>query len=367
MPSSPISDSLRELIDALPVRAAPPATLLPSPGIGLIGCGSISEVHLRAYKKLGLNVVGLCSRRPGAAKARAREFFPAAETFESSAELLALDEVEIVDIATHPAGRGDLMRAALEAGKNVLSQKPFVLTLADGRELADFAQRQGVKLAVNQNGRWAPHLAMIREAVKADLIGVLEEVDISVAWDHSWTVGTAFDRTAHLVLFDFGVHWFDFIVSLLGEREITQVEASVSFSPGQSSPQPMIAKVEIRGDGFKASIAFDGDSSDRQSDVTRVAGSTGSLQSEGPDLRDQALSLILGDERIELPLTGDWFSTGFEGSMCELIASVRSGDEPLNGAQANLRSLQLAFAACASADLGEVVRPGSVESFPGYN
>ena len=84
MSSSPSSDHLRELIDALAVRAAPPATHLPSPGIGLIGCGSISEVHLRAYKKLGLNVVALCSRRLEAAEARAREFFPAAETFDLS-------------------------------------------------------------------------------------------------------------------------------------------------------------------------------------------------------------------------------------------------------------------------------------------
>ena len=321
-------------------------------------------MHLRAYKKLGLNVVALCSRRLEDAEARAREFFPEVKTLDSCAELLALEEVEVVDIATHPSGRIELIRAALEAGKNVLSQKPFVLSLAEGRELAGFAERQGLKLAVNQNGRWAPHLAMIREAVKADLIGALEEVEISIAWDHSWTVGTAFDRTAHLVLFDFGVHWFDFIVSLLGGREVTEVEASVSFSPGQSSPQPMLANVEMRGEGFRASLAFDGDSSERLRDVTRVVGRSGALLSEGPDLRSQTFSLCLDEEQIELPLTGDWFSTGFEGSMCELIDSMRRGHVPLNDAQGNLRSLQLAFAACASADRGEVVRPGSVDRFP---
>jgi predicted dehydrogenase len=363
MSSRPRSDH-REAIEALSSRAAPPATPLPSPGIGLIGCGAISEMHLRAYKKLGLNVVALCSRRLEDAEARAREFFPEVKTLDSCAELLALEEVEVVDLATHPSGRIELIRAALEAGKNVLSQKPFVLSLAEGRELADFAERQGLRLAVNQNGRWAPHLAMIREAVKADLVGVLEEIDISVAWDHSWTVGTAFDRTAHLVLFDFGVHWFDFIVSLLGDREVAEVEASVSFSTSQSSPQPMLAKVEMRGDGFRASIAFDGDNNERPSDTTRVVGRSGVLLSEGSDLSDQALSLFLGGERVELPLAGDWFSTGFEGSMCELIDSVRRGHEPLNNARENLRSLQLAFAACASADLGEVIRPGSVESFP---
>ena len=43
--------------------------------------------------------------------------------------------------------------SALEAGKHVLSQKPFVLDLDDGQELVDLADRNGLKLAVNQNGR----------------------------------------------------------------------------------------------------------------------------------------------------------------------------------------------------------------------
>ena len=118
----------------------------------------------------------------------------------------------MVDITPHPAERVPLIEAALKAGKHVLSQKPFVLDLDTGERLADLADKKGVKLAVNQNGRWAPHLAYMREAVRAGLIGDVSPCHIGIHWDHSWIVGTPFEEIDDLILFDFAMHWFDFLV-----------------------------------------------------------------------------------------------------------------------------------------------------------
>ena len=52
---------------------------------------------------------------------------------------LARDDIDVVDITTHPAERPPLIETALTAGKHVLSQKPFVLDLDVGRRLADLA------------------------------------------------------------------------------------------------------------------------------------------------------------------------------------------------------------------------------------
>jgi predicted dehydrogenase len=366
--SRPLSFAPEELeatLSLLAPKIAPAAVDLPGPGIALSGCGAISELHLSAYSRLGLRVNALCSRDEAKAKARALEFFPEAATFDSHAEMLQHPDVAVVDIATHPDVRGPLIEASLRAGKHVLSQKPFVLSIPTGTELIELAESRELTLAVNQNGRWAPHLASIRELLMAGAIGQLEEIDVLVAWDHSWTVGTAFDRTAHLVLFDFGIHWFDFIASLLGERELEQVSATVSFSHGQASPQPMIATVEMSGPGLRVSISFNGDEQDAPLDETRVTGADGVLVASGPNLKTQELTLTRGDESLCVPLAGDWFSAGFEGSMCELIAAAKEGREPLHSARENLRSLELAFAACASADSGVAVRPGDVEAFPG--
>ena len=103
------------------------------------------------------------------------------------------------------------MRRALNAGKHVLSQKPFVENLDDGRELVELAARRKLKLAVNQNGRWAPHLAYIREAVRAGLVGEVTGVHVEIRWNHGWIAGTPFEAVDDLILWDFGIHWFDFL------------------------------------------------------------------------------------------------------------------------------------------------------------
>ena len=97
----------------------------------------------------------------------------------------------------------------------MLSQKPFVTDLAVGKRLADLADKMGVTLAVNQNARWAPHFSYLREAVRGGLVGDVEGAHCDVHWDHSWVKGTAFETTPHLILYDFAIHWFDFITTLM--------------------------------------------------------------------------------------------------------------------------------------------------------
>ncbi|HSU66214.1 MAG TPA: Gfo/Idh/MocA family oxidoreductase, partial [Tepidisphaeraceae bacterium] len=150
------------------------------PAIGLIGCGGVTDMHLRAYKKAGYNVVALCNPHLEKAEARRREFFPKATVYSDYRELLKRDDIEVVDIATHPEIRSNQIEESLKAGKHVLSQKPFVTDLNRGERLADLADEKGLRLAVNQNGRWAPHFSYIRHAVARGLVGDVQGVHFAV-------------------------------------------------------------------------------------------------------------------------------------------------------------------------------------------
>src|SRR5438128_9876086 len=75
------------------------------PRIGLIGCGGITEYHLRAYKAAGYEIVALCNRTEAKARARQREFYPRADVYTDYRDLLRRDDIEVVDVATHPAER----------------------------------------------------------------------------------------------------------------------------------------------------------------------------------------------------------------------------------------------------------------------
>src|SRR5205823_14928752 len=137
-------------------------------------------------------VVALCDCVQERAQTRKKEFFPRAEVYEDYRELLKRDDIEVVDIATHPAQRAKLIPAALEARKHVLSQKPFVLDLDLGEKLCDFADKRGVKLAVNQNGRWSPQVAWTRLAIDAGLVGDVMAAHLSCHWNTEWLATTVY-------------------------------------------------------------------------------------------------------------------------------------------------------------------------------
>lgn len=336
------------------------------PAIGLIGCGGISQAHLGAYKEAGYNVVVLCDKIESNAQRRRDEFFPHAQVTTEARQVLERPDIEVVDIATHPGDRVALIRGALQSGKHVLSQKPFVLDLDTGAELADLADAQGVRLAVNQNGRWAPHFSWMREAVRMGLVGELMSLHTRVHWDHSWIAGTPFERIRDIVLYDFAIHWFDFAATILNASDVqaTKIYASRSRAVGQSIEPPLLAQVAFEFEGGQGSMAFDAALPFGSRDETLIGGTRGTLYSTGPDLGTQHVSLTTEAGVANPKLEGKWFNDGFLGTMAELLLSIEQDREPTNSARNNLQSLALCFAAIASASDGEPRVPGQIRRLP---
>ncbi len=335
----------------------PPMPRLYRPRIGLIGAGGIAAAHLDAYRTAGWEVAAICGRTLSKAEARAAEFAPAAKVADRYEEILSDRSIDVLDITPHPADRLPLIEAALRAGKHVLSQKPFVLDLADGERLVQLAQDKGLKLAVNQNGRWAPHLSWMREAVRAGLIGEVISVHVSIHWNHGWIAGTLFEKMEDLILYDFGIHWFDFLASIAGGR-LKSVYAMAGRAKGQTAAAPLLSQVLLRMEGGQASLIFDGGAPHGSRDSTFIAGTKGSLVSDGPDLGAQTVTLTKAQDRARPALQGTWFNDGFRGAMGALLVAIEDDMEPANGAAENLNSLALAFAAIWSRRTGREIAIG---------
>jgi predicted dehydrogenase len=334
------------------------------PKLGLVGAGGVTEYHLRAYQKLGLEVTVICDLDLERAGKRRDQFFPDADITDDFRQVLRRDEVEVIDAALHPEQRIPLIEAALEARKHVLSQKPFALDLDLAARLADFADKQNVRLAVNQNGRWAPHFAYTLAAVRAGLLGELGSADFNLSFDHSWTIGTHFENIHHLLLYDFGVHWFDLASCLLADRDIKSAYACVTRASYQKARPPFLASVVIEADGAQIRMVFNAAVTFGQSDRTLIAGSLGTLESIGPSLSDQRVVLTTTAGVASPDLSGTWFANGFQGTMTELLCAIEEKREPQNSARNNIRTLALCFAALASANTGQPVCPGAVRTFP---
>ncbi|MDZ4716909.1 MAG: Gfo/Idh/MocA family oxidoreductase [Roseiflexaceae bacterium] len=337
------------------------------PGIGLIGCGGIAAQHLTAYRHAGFRVVALCDKTEAKAEDRRQRFAPDAAIYTEYRELLKRDDVEIVDITTYPIPRVAIIEDALRAGKHVLSQKPFVVDLDVGERLVELADQHGLKLAVNQNGRWAPHFAYMRQAVAAGLVGDLGSVHISINWDHSWIADTSFNDVHDLLLYDFTIHWFDMVTCLFGDRQPTGVYAAIQQATSQRAKPPMLGGAVITYAGGQAVLSLNATVVHGQQDRTFVAGSQGSLLSIGPSLSEQTVTLFTAAGHATPALEGTWFREGFQGTMAELICAIEQNREPLNSARANLRSLALTLAAVASTRDGIVRVPGTVRRLPEYH
>lgn len=359
---------MTEPLLAMPSVTLPALPYLPrnprnySPGIALIGCGGITKYHLQAYAAAKYRVVALCDVVRASAEKRRDEYYPDAKVFTDHRELLKLDDVEVVDVTTHPEIRSPIIADCLAARKHVLSQKPFVLDLDEGERLAALAEKNGVLLAVNQNARWAPHFSYIREAVKAGLIGEVAAVHCGVHWDHSWVRGTAFERVYHLILYDFAIHWFDLLATLMGEQRAKRVYASTVKSPSQDIMPALMGQAAIEYASAQATLVFDGHAQHGPQDDVYVAGTLGTLRSFGPSVNRQTVELIREGGAYQPTLVGSWFPDGFHGTMGELLCAIEERREPSHNARANIRSLELCFAAVASALRHEPVEPGSVRT-----
>jgi len=335
--------------------------------IAIIGCGGISESHLAAYQAAGYNVVALCDIVEARAIERRDQFFPNADVYTDHGELLARTDVAVVDIATHVHVRPPLIRDALDAGKDVLSQKPFARSIAAGQELIDYASERGRLLAVNQNGRWAPHFGYMLSAIRAGVIGEVTSADFWEYWPHDQVVSgnEIFANMQDLILLDFGIHWFDLIAQIFDGKKATEVTARVKTVPGAVIPVPTNTQSIVDYDDAQASIRFRGSSHFDEEAGFRIEGTKGVITHTGPWLGGSSISVTTEAGTTTVKLEGEWFKNGMHGTMAELLKAREEGRVPLNSATTVLPSLQLCYAALQSARTQTTVDPSTVDTAEG--
>ncbi|MCC0028976.1 MAG: Gfo/Idh/MocA family oxidoreductase [Brucellaceae bacterium] len=113
-------------------------------GVGIIGCGNISAAYMRLAPLFKSIEVRACADIDAkAAQARAAEFGLRAETVDG---LLAADDIDIVVNLTIPAAHYEVSKRILDAGKHVYSEKPFVLSLKEGQDIAKRAAKKGLRV-----------------------------------------------------------------------------------------------------------------------------------------------------------------------------------------------------------------------------
>ncbi|MDR2499327.1 MAG: Gfo/Idh/MocA family oxidoreductase [Tannerellaceae bacterium] len=145
--------------------------------------------------------------------------YPGARILRSFEALLSDPDIDLVIVNTPDTTHYELCGMALEAGKHVVVEKPFVLNVAEGEELVRMARERNLLLAVYQNRRWDGDFLTIREILQAALLGrVVEFHSAYQRYRNFIQENTWKERADHRVglAYNLGSHMIDQAMTLFG-------------------------------------------------------------------------------------------------------------------------------------------------------
>jgi UDP-2-acetamido-3-amino-2,3-dideoxy-glucuronate N-acetyltransferase len=178
------------------------------PALALIGFGPWGRNIARNLSSLGALRM-ICDSSP-AARDEARRHYGDAAVVAEVATALEDPGIHACVIATPAASHAELGRLVLEAGKDVLVEKPLALTVADGERLVELAVKGGRVLMVGHVLEYHPAVEKLRELVGAGELGELRYV-----YSNRLNLGRI--RTEENALWSFAPHDLHVILGLVGE------------------------------------------------------------------------------------------------------------------------------------------------------
>ena len=186
-------------------------------GIGIIGCGNISTSYLRLAPLFkGLEVRAVADISMEAATARAAEFNTRAQSVD---DLLANADLDIIINLTIPEAHYPITKRILEAGKHAYSEKPLVLTLAQGVELRDLAKAKGLSVGCAPDTFLGGAHQQARAIVDSGEIGTITTGNAAIQGHgpESWHPSPDFFyQPGAGPIMDMGPYYFANLINLLG-------------------------------------------------------------------------------------------------------------------------------------------------------
>ena len=190
--------------------------------VAISGTGFMGLTHAEALARLqGVRLLGI--QGSSAEKSRAAaDKLALSKAYGSFEELLADAEVQAVHITTPNRLHFEQAKAALQAGKHVLCEKPLAMTSEQSGELVELAEASGLAHAVCYNIRFYPLNLHAREAVAGGEAGTIHTITGSYQqdWllydtDYNWRVLVEQGGPLRAVA-DIGTHWLDLVSAVTG-------------------------------------------------------------------------------------------------------------------------------------------------------
>lgn len=184
--------------------------------VGLLGFGYASATfHAPLIAAVpGLQLAAISSSRPQDVHAA----WPQVAVYDSPKQLMARPDIDLVVVATPNNTHAPLAQQALSAGKHVVVDKPFTLTVREAQEVMDLAQHKGLLLSVFHNRRWDGDFMSVQAVLQRGTLGRIVHFEshfdrfrpvVPQRWRDSGEPGSG-------LWFDLGPHLLDQALQLFG-------------------------------------------------------------------------------------------------------------------------------------------------------
>lgn len=203
-------------------------------GVGLASYGMSGKVFHAPLLSVnpGFRIISILERT----NSFSRERYPEAKIVRNYQELLKDKSIALIVVNTPDRLHYTMAREALEAGKHVVLEKPFVLDSSEGDELLRLADKHKRLLSVFQNRRWDGDFLTVREILDKGLLGRLVEYEAHFdryrnfiqanTWKEEPSSGTG-------TLFNLGSHLIDQALVLFGKPEHINADIRIQRTDGK--------------------------------------------------------------------------------------------------------------------------------------
>jgi predicted dehydrogenase len=342
-------------------------------GVGIIGCGNISNVYAAKLSALPfVELVACADLVPDRAKELAeRHGIP--KTLDPDA-LLEDADVEVVVNLTIPQAHYPVSRQAVDAGKSVFSEKPLALGLEEGLELGRAAAKRGVRVGCAPDTFLGAGLQTCRKLIDDGAIGepVAASAFMLSPGPEAWHPGPRiFYQRGAGPLFDMGPYYLTALVHLLGparrvagSARITRARREIGSEPlrGQMIEVEVPTHVSALIDFASGPVATLTTSFDVQATRLRnieIHGSEATLSVPDPNTFGGPVALRRRGERewTELPLTHANAQQSRGIGLADMVRGVQAGRPHRASLELSTHVLDLMESIVRSSDEGRHLTP----------
>ena len=307
-------------------------------GVGIIGCGNISGAYFQLAPLFrGIEVRACADINPDTARKMADAHGVRSESVEA---LLQADDIDIVVNLTIPSAHYDVSKAAVDKGKHVYSEKPFVLSVKEGRDLLRRAARRNVRIGSAPDTFLGGSHQLARKLVDSGRLGQITSGSCHVMSHgmESWHPNPDFFFLpgAGPVL-DIGPYYVTNLINLIGPvsevvaKSVTPASERVILSKPRrgekipvKTPTTVHALLEF-GSGALITFGASWDVWHHAHRPMELYGETGTLHVPDPNFFGGEIGLTKREEAVEtLPAWDHPFGVANHGSGENAVANYRA-------------------------------------------